>query len=122
MKQIIIEMHKMILRFQEKGQKTAEGRCSIYERKMQLYFFLNQITKSVAHRSLVTGYEHCRGLRKIRRLDGSSGQIPFPRCISQSLCLSCSKGTKDNLLCSMLPNRLENKPVFFTFIQNHPEG
>lgn len=51
MKQIIIEMRKMILRPQEKGQKTAESGCSIYERKMQLYFFLKKkITKSVAHR------------------------------------------------------------------------
>lgn len=42
MKQIIIEMRKMILRPQEKGQKTAESGCSIYERKMQLYFFLKK--------------------------------------------------------------------------------
>lgn len=40
MKQIIIEMSKMRLGPQEKGQKTAQGRYSIYERKMQLYFFL----------------------------------------------------------------------------------
>lgn len=87
MKQIIIEMRKMILRPQEKGQKTAESGCSIYERKMQLYFFLKKKkSQNQLHTgSLTTGYEHCRRLRKIRSQDGSPGPDSlFPLHLSAS--------------------------------------